>query len=989
MLLASASTVAQQPSGGIRGVVIDKDFEVPLSRAQVVIVETGQSATTGDQGNFLLGGVLPGRYTLVFSKPGYARAVRSAVDVVAGRLSEVEVRLSGEFTEMEEYIVQDVLALGVGSELALLEIRVESPALVDSIGAEMMSQAGASDAASALRLVAGATLQDGKSAVIRGLPDRYVSSQMNGVRLPSADEDKRAVELDQFPAAVIESIRVSKTFTPDQQGDASGGAVDVRLKGIPDEAFVQFRSRYSRNSQVSGRSDFLTYEVGGVGLLGIDDGDRDIQLDNLGGNWDGAVGVSRDDAPVDHKWSFAAGGKRQVGDGVKIGGYASLFYERDSSFHDNGIDDSYWVTTPGGPMVPQTNQGTPSDGDFKTALFDVTQGTQVVQWGGLAAFGVETENHSVTLSCLYTRTAEDTATLAEDTRGKEYFFPGYDPDDPMGSGHQPGETSSAPYLRLETLDYTERTTGTFQLHGEHKLPWSGFAVGEAFEFGAPELDWRASSSIADLYQPDKRQFGSLWMAPSFNPGFPPIVPPFTSPPTYFPYKPGANFNLGNLQRIWKGIEEESTQFAVDLTLPFKQWEGERGYVKAGWFDDRVRREFDQDTFSNFGDAGASFEGGWDEFWSAQFPFEDHPVTASDADVDYRGRQDITALYSMVDLPLTPYLDLIGGVRHESTRIGIVNDPEADALWVPPGATAPVTLNPGDADVTFEQEDLLPAAGLVFSPLEQVSVRASYSHTVARQTFKELTPIIQQEFLGGPVFLGNPELQMSEIRNHDVRLDCTPYAGGLVSTSWFRKDIRDPIEYVQRVASFTYTTPINYPEGQLEGWEFEMRQDLGLFARALEGFSVGANATFIDSEVTLPPDEAAAFDLPNIDAPLSSRDMSFAPEHIYNAYVTYDIAPTGTQVAIFYTVQGDTLVAGAGQSNGNFVPSVYAREFDTLNLSISQKLGRHFKLHLQAKNLTNPEIEEVYRSPYIGDDVRKTSFTRGIEYSIGISANFSF
>jgi len=111
-----------------------------------------------------------------------------------------------------------------------------------------------------LTLVSGASIQDGKFAVIRGLPDRYVSSQMNGVRLPSADEDKRAVELDQFPSAVIESLQVSKTFTPDQQGDASGGAVNVRLKGIPDENSLTFKHQYSYNTQVTGRHDFLTYK---------------------------------------------------------------------------------------------------------------------------------------------------------------------------------------------------------------------------------------------------------------------------------------------------------------------------------------------------------------------------------------------------------------------------------------------------------------------------------------------------------------------------------------------------------------------------------------------------------------------------------------------------------------------------------------------------------------------------------------------------------
>ena len=96
--------------------------------------------------------------------------------------------------------------------------------------------------------------------------------------------------------------------------------------------------------------------------------------------------------------------------GLKIGGFVNFFYEHDSSYFDNGIDDSYWVVEPGQGLVPRTVQGVPSGGDFKTALFDVTQGSESVQWGGLATGGLETENHALALTYLYTRTAEDVAT---------------------------------------------------------------------------------------------------------------------------------------------------------------------------------------------------------------------------------------------------------------------------------------------------------------------------------------------------------------------------------------------------------------------------------------------------------------------------------------------------------------------------------------------------------------------------------------------------
>jgi len=981
------SYAAAQELGTIRGVVSDQDFQVPLGGASILLIETGQKAESAPEGNYSFPNLAPGKYTLVFSKDGYVRSVRSDVVVLPGQLTDLDVALTGDFTDLEEFVVQDLLqTTEAGTEAAVLEMRFEAPALMDAVSADLMSKAGASDAASALRLVTGATVQDGKYAVIRGLPDRYVSSQMNGVRLPSADEDKRAVELDQFPSTVIETLDVAKTYTPDQQGDASGGAVNVRLKGIPEESAFEVKAQYSLNTQVAG-SDFLTYRGGGVGLWGRDRGSRDIQFDNLGGNWTGATGTSTGEPPVDWKTSITLGGKTELGGGWRMGGSVNLFYERDSSYYKNGRDDSYWVETPGAPMTPTYSQGTPSQGEFKTALFDITQGSQLVQWGGLGTFGIENDNHRLGLTYLYTRTAEDTATLAIDTRGKEYFFPGYDRDDPNGPGNTPQTGRAAPYLRLETLEYVERTTSTMQFNGKHKLPLDPFQWGD-LQFKQPELDWTVALSSAKFYQPDKRQFGALWLADSFNPGFPPFVPPFTEPAAWYAYAPAENFTLGNLQRIWKEIDEQSTQFSANYKLPFEQWSKDEGYVKAGVFVDRVDRKYEQESFSNFADPSPPYQGDFEDPWSDNFPNENHAITGSNQDVDYDGNIDLNAVYAMMDLPLNSKINLIGGARLESTKIGIVNDPEGDALWYPPGSAAPVDLNPGDADVDFSQTDLLPSLGLKYKARENVTVYLSVSQTVARQTFKELTPIIQQEYLGGPIFIGNPELGMSSINNYDLRVDYTPYEGGLFSFSLFHKDLKDPIEYVQRLASgFDYTTTVNYPEGRLSGIEGEARQEMGVIWPHLKGFSVGANATLIDSSVKLPADEADDFTDPTILAPITSRDMTNAPAYLLNLYTTYEFPNEKTQVGLFYTVTGDTLVAGAGTVPPNFVPSVYAKEFDNLNFSLTHTIADGVKLQFQVKNLTNPAIEEVYRSPYIGEDVTKTSYTKGLEYSLGITGSF--
>ncbi|MBK8979359.1 MAG: TonB-dependent receptor [Planctomycetes bacterium] len=969
-----AAVSAQQQVGTIRGVVFDADFDLPLPGATVTVDETGAQTTSTDQGDFVLRDLRPGSYTLTFSKDGYMRRVRS-VEVLPNELAVVDVALPGDFTEMEEFVVEDALQLGAGSEAALLQMRFDSPALMDSISSELMSRAGASDAAAALPLIAGATVKDGKSAVIRGLPDRYVSSQLNGVRLPSADEDKRAVELDQFPAPVIESIQVSKTFTPDQQGDASGGAVDVRLRGVPREPlFFRVSSQIGYNSQAYGRSDFLTYAGGGVSQWGRDDGRRAPQLESLGSSWGGAVGVSETDAPIDYKWSAAGGGRYEFDNGVAIGGLASLFYERDSSFFDDGFDDSYWVENPGDPMTPRQFQGAASGGDFKTQLFDVTRAEQSVQWGTLFAGGLESEHHKVDVVYLYTRTAEDKATLAEDTRGKAYYFPGYDPNNITTPGH--AEPDAAPYLRLETLEYTERTTTSLQFSGQHS-----FDVGDFGPFRNPELHWLYALSSASASQPDKRQFGSLWLPAREVPGL-------RIEPNHRGFKPGANFTLGNLQRLFREIEEESDQYSASLRLPFEQWTDDEGYLKLGLFRDKVDRTFDQDSYSNFGD-NSFFEGPFDRFWSSVFPLENHPISESTQDVDYDGRQEISAFYLMLDMPVASWFEVIGGVRLESTQLAVINFPEPDATWFPPGSLAPTILNPGDADVDFSRDDVLPSVGIVVRPLEQVTLRASYNETVARQTFKEVTPIIQQEFLGGPIFIGNPELDMSSVRNYDLRLDWVPYEGGLVSVSWFRKDLKDPIEYVQRLVSFDFTTAVNYPDGVLSGYELEVRQDLGRLTESLAGFGMGVNTTLIDSEVTLDPVEAAGFRLPEIQAPMETRDMTNAPDYLFNAFVTYDAPVIGTQLGVFYTLQGDTLLAGAAQAEGNFIPNLYAAAYDTLNVSVTQPLGQWVNVRFQARNVTNPRITTLYRSEYIDGDVHRTSFRRGIDYSITLGGEFRF
>lgn len=989
-MIIAGPAFAQQ-AGSLRGSVVDREFEAPVAGAVVTLVETGARATTNELGTYVFSAVAAGRYTVIITKDGFVRQVKQDVLVTDGLLADLDVELAGEFQDMDEYVVQEV-ELG-GSEAALLTLRSSSPQLIDSVGADIMAKAGASDAAAALLLVPGASVQEGRYAVVRGLPDRYVSAQLDGVRLPTSDAERRAVQLDQFPSAVIQSIQVSKTFMPDQQGDASGGAVNIDLKDIPDETSFQLKAQTGFNSQVrSAGSSFLSSPGGGPNFWGNDDG-RGVPDLPEGSSWPNAVGTQTGNAAdLDSKWSASGGGKWEIDEGVKVGGFGSFFYERESSYFDNGVEDSWWIT-PNEGVVPQYGQGAPSQLAFQSNLLDVTQGSESVQWGSLASVGIETERNTLGATYLYSRTAVNTSTLATNTRGKQFFCgPDYDwssvglpPLEPYDV-NDPGSIANttllfaSPYQRLETLEYTETSTESTILKGTHKL---GDEDGELVL--VPILDWTLSQSTATYDQPDKTQFASIWLPPSneIDPSLPGI---------WLPYAPAENINLGWVQHIWQSVEESSNQVSVNLKLPFKTADDREGYVKAGVFNDDVDRTYTQDTFSNrLSDGNAYYVGGWEDPWSEVFPEEKHPIYESTLDVDYNGTQRISALYLMADLPIGEEWNIMGGVRMESTHLTTTVRGEADAVWFPPGALVPIDFanDPDAANVDFQDDNALPAISTQWAVSEEVVLRGSFAQTIARQTFREITPVLQQEFLGGPIFIGNPELTMSSLNNYDLRADYTPYEGWLVSSSLFAKTLVDTIEYSQFEApqGFVYTAPVNYPEGEIFGLEFETRIKAGDINENFQGLTLGFNMTVLRSEVTLPKSEQESFE--QIGFPITTRDMSGTPAFLMNANVAYEFEDLGTQLALFYTMTGDTLETGAGVDSGNFVPSIYALSYGTLNFTLGQKLGEHFMLSFQAKNILNPEIQTVYRSEYLPNDILSTSFTAGVDFTVGLSFRMEF
>ena len=188
LILFASPVMAQQ--GAISGIVLDKDTGETLIGANVLVEGTASGSTTDLDGQYMIKGLAAGTYNLVVSYIGYNSITVQHVEVQAGETTSINLQMTSEAIGLDEVIVE-ARSLE-NTEGALLRERQKSTSVSDAISAEAISRSGSGDAASAMTKVTGASVVAGKYVYIRGLGDRYSSTQLNGSALPSADPYKQS-----------------------------------------------------------------------------------------------------------------------------------------------------------------------------------------------------------------------------------------------------------------------------------------------------------------------------------------------------------------------------------------------------------------------------------------------------------------------------------------------------------------------------------------------------------------------------------------------------------------------------------------------------------------------------------------------------------------------------------------------------------------------------------------------------------------------------
>nr|MBD3621243.1 carboxypeptidase-like regulatory domain-containing protein [Sunxiuqinia sp.] len=211
-LLANTLVFASAQTGAIKGTVVDIKTNETLIGATIYLEGTSLGTTTDFDGNYVLEQVPAGTYRVRCSYISYETKNRENVAIEAGGMVEIHFQLGESTVELGD--VRVVAKANRESEAMLLLDQKEASGIKESIGSNRMSSMGVSNAASATAKISGVTRNESSGDVyVRGLGDRYLTTTMNGLPIPSDDVEKKNIDLNLFSADVIENVGIDKTFS--------------------------------------------------------------------------------------------------------------------------------------------------------------------------------------------------------------------------------------------------------------------------------------------------------------------------------------------------------------------------------------------------------------------------------------------------------------------------------------------------------------------------------------------------------------------------------------------------------------------------------------------------------------------------------------------------------------------------------------------------------------------------------------------------------
>jgi TonB-dependent receptor len=222
-------------TASIKGNVSDRITKDGLAGAYISLNNTPYKKAADDKGNFELTHLPPGEYDVTIDNVGYTTLT------IHVKLSAGQVLALFPTLQQQGKALGEVTVFGKADrekEAGARDREKYAPNIMNVISSEAMVRSPDINAANVLQRVSGVTISrvsggDEAYAVIRGMEPRYNNTLVNGIKIASPDNKNRYVQLDIIPSDILSSIEISKSLTPDMEGDAIGGTINMVVKDAP------------------------------------------------------------------------------------------------------------------------------------------------------------------------------------------------------------------------------------------------------------------------------------------------------------------------------------------------------------------------------------------------------------------------------------------------------------------------------------------------------------------------------------------------------------------------------------------------------------------------------------------------------------------------------------------------------------------------------------------------------------------------------------
>lgn len=769
----------------VQGKVINLRNE-PVAGATIKVEETNKQFSANVEGMFRVSLEKGKKYSLLVSSTGYNSKLVSDID--ANSLNEdLVIVLEPKVVSGEAIVIRSTRRQE--STVALISFQKNNTSLSNGLAADFIKRTPDKNTGEVLKRVSGASIQDNRFVIVRGLSDRYNSAMLNGALLPSTEPDKKAFSFDMLPAAMIDNIIINKTATPEYTGEFSGGLVQVNTRDIPTKRVFSVGIGFGYNNQSTLR-DFTSNARNRFDWLGFDDGSRNLpdsfpktaqEYRTLGKN---AAGLNKQ---IELTKLFSGDAYvEEVRTAEPIKNYV-ITYANTHSFKNGG------------------QLGTLLSVNYRNARLMYNVGRAFYEADGKNVFEYnDQQNHyqvtnGAVLNLSYVQKRSKISF-------KNIFNQFYEDNYYSRTGYNTNRLND---IRFYSSFLNQRTLFSTQLEGEHQLTKTGI-----------KFKWNGNGGYNWKKQPDLR---SALYARRIGTNEAYEIDPDDTRRFYSDLK---DFSVGTTGQFivpmsWGGKDKQTLKFGGSNLTRVRDFRSRIFRYNITNFNSFIASNANKDLIAAFRPTNMGVSG---------YILEDFTNNQD----RYFGASVLNAAYMMLDNKFSD-LRLVWGLRAENFQQLLTSK-----------------IQTGERSVLLTKKwDFLPSVNLMYSLNSKQNFRLSASRTVARPEFRELAPFAFFDYETNYGVKGDTSLRRSAVLNYDARYEWYPKSNESITIGAFYKDFTDPIEFRLDPASNADSRRYFYQNAtsaRTYGLEIEVRKGMEFLSPSLKNLFFFGNYTLTSSEV---------------------------------------------------------------------------------------------------------------------------------------------